>query len=269
MQKAKEVSYSMLKIDIKKRVKGAGGEVDIQVNLAIEDGEFIAITGESGIGKTTLLRAIAGVENADGEIEFDGKTWLKSGYSLPVQKRDIGFVFQEYALFDNMTIEQNLLYINNDKTFANSLLEMMELSNLKNSYPKQLSGGQKQRVAIARAMIKRPKLLLLDEPFSALDRKMRTKMQKEVLKFHKQNRTKSIIVTHNLSDIYHLATKVVEIEKDGICKESLVSNYIDKNFQQNSQKYGEIIDIKDGIAIVDIGSQLVKVNLDGSKKYAN
>ncbi len=255
----------MLKIDIKKAIRSAYGEVDLDLKLDISDGEFIAVTGESGIGKSTLLRSIAGLEEADGVIEFDGTTWLKDSYSLPPQKREIGFVFQNYALFENMSVEENLLYVKNDRAFADYLLDSLGLFKLKDRSVKQLSGGQQQRVAILRALMNRPKLLILDEPFGALDREMRRRAQALVLKYHRDHNIKSIIVTHNLSDIYKLATKVIEIDRDGNSSFSNIHTYL-----HNSLK-GEIIDIKTTpstkVAVVDIGSKLIEVQLKNADRY--
>jgi molybdate transport system ATP-binding protein len=199
----------MIDIKIQKKLFGAKGEMSLRVNLRVEKGEFIALTGKSGSGKTTLLRILAGLEEASGEIQVANTPWMNRQKSLPPQKREIGFVFQDYALFENMTIEQNLLFVANDIELASHLLEMTELSELKNRYPNSLSGGQKQRVSICRALMRRPKILLLDEPLSALDAAMRTKLQNELLTLHKEFGTTTIMVSHDPSEIYRLASRVI------------------------------------------------------------
>jgi molybdate transport system ATP-binding protein len=168
----------MIKIDITKKLHGPVGDMRLYVRLSIKEGEFLALTGHSGSGKTTFLRVLAGLENAQGFIKVGDEIWLDGKKSTPPQKRKIGFVFQDYALFPNMSVEENLLFVNNDKALADYLLEITELDKLKKRLPNSLSGGQKQRVSLCRALMNRPKILLMDEPLSALDPAMRLKLQK-------------------------------------------------------------------------------------------
>ncbi|MCJ7766070.1 MAG: ATP-binding cassette domain-containing protein, partial [Thiovulaceae bacterium] len=171
----------MIKLDIHKRLQGSIGEMALDVMLGIKEHDFVALAGQSGSGKTTLLRILAGLEKADGVITVSGDVWQNNKTLLTPQKRGIGFVFQDYALFENMSVEENLLYVNRDNMLASHLLELTELSELKARLPNTLSGGQKQRVSLCRALMKRPKLLLMDEPLSALDPEMRTKLQHDIL----------------------------------------------------------------------------------------
>jgi len=254
----------MLTIDINKNLHGANGKMELDIHLKIQEGDFIALSGQSGSGKTTLLRILAGVEEAKGTIKIGNELWLNSSKSLAPQKRKIGFVFQDYALFPNMTVEQNLLFVKRDQELANHLLEITELSKLKKRLPNTLSGGQKQRVSLCRALITRPKLLLMDEPLSALDPTMRTKLQQEILLLHKEFETTTIMVSHDPSEIYRLANRVMVLElgkivNDGTPKEVLLKT-------SGSQKFafeGELLDIIEVdviyIAIVAIGQQLVEV----------
>ena len=260
----------MIRIDISKKLHGANGKMSLDISLKIEDGEFIALTGQSGSGKTTLLRILAGLEEAYGTIQVGDELWLDNKKALAPQKRQIGFVFQEYALFANMSVEQNLLYVNNDKELANHLLKITELDKLKKRLPNTLSGGQKQRLSLCRAMMNKPKLLLMDEPLSALDPAMRTKLQNEILQLHKEFKTTTIMVSHDPSEIYRLANRVVvlnlgEIINDGTPKDILLKT-------SGSQKFsfeGELLDIIKAdviyIAIVSIGQQLVEVILSKSE----
>jgi molybdate transport system ATP-binding protein len=202
----------MLQIAIKKMLQGAQGDFLLDVSLKVKQGEFIAITGKSGSGKSTLLRIIAGLENANGEIRLHNENWLDTKGSLAVQKRSLGFVFQDYALFENMTIKEHLYFVRKDPNLANKLLTILELQNLSKRYPKNLSGGQKQRVAIARALMRKPQLLLLDEPLSALDHEMRIKLQEELLKIHKTFGTTTIMVSHDQEEIKKLASSVYHLE---------------------------------------------------------
>ncbi len=256
----------MINITIQKELHGAAGNMQLAVNLNIKKGEFVALSGKSGSGKTTLLRILAGLEAAEGCITVATKEWLNEKTSLAVQKRAIGFVFQDYALFENMTIEQNLLYAANDKELAAHLLELTELTELKNRYPHALSGGQKQRVSICRALMKRPKILLLDEPLSALDSAMRTKLQNELLTLHKEFQTTTIMVSHDPSEIYRLASRVIVLENGAVVNDGKPTDVLLK--KQGSQKFsfeGELLEIKKVdvifIAIVAIGQQLVEVVL--------
>ena len=254
----------MIKIDILKKLHGANGEMDLKVNLEIKKGEFLALAGLSGSGKTTLLRILAGLETASGTIEIDNNIWLNDKFCLPSQKREIGFVFQDYALFPNFSVLDNLLYVKKDKELAYHLLKITELEELKNRFPQTLSGGQKQRVSLCRALMNKPKILLMDEPLSALDSNMRTKLQNEILTLHKEFNTTTIMVSHDPSEIYRLANRVItlnfgEIIKDGSPKDILLKT-------KGSQKFsfeGKLLDIIKvdviHVAIVSIGQQLVEV----------
>jgi molybdate transport system ATP-binding protein len=202
----------MIKIDIHKKLHGAYGDMDLDVNLEIQKGEFIALMGESGSGKTTLLRVLAGLENAEGDIAVEDVLWLGNRKMLPPQQREIGFIFQDYALFENMNVEENLLFVNDDKALAQRLLQMTELRRLSHRNVKGLSGGQKQRVSLCRAMMKQPKLLLMDEPLSALDPAMRSKLQDEILKLHKTFGTTTIMVSHDADASYYLSDRILVLD---------------------------------------------------------
>ena len=234
------------------------------INLEIKEGEFLALTGFSGSGKTTLLRILAGLEEASGTINIDNDIWLNDKFSLAPQKREIGFVFQDYALFPNFSVIDNLLYVNKDKNLANYLLKMTELDELKNRFPQTLSGGQKQRISLCRALMNRPKILLMDEPLSALDSNMRTKLQDEILTLHKEFKTTTIMVSHDSSEIYRLANRMVVLNYGQIISDGRPKDILLKT--KGSQKFsfeGELLDIVKVdviyVAIVSIGQQLVEV----------
>ena len=254
----------MIEIDIQKKLHGAHGEMDLAINIAIKEGDFVALSGQSGSGKTTFLRILAGLEEAYGSIMIGNRLWQKGDFTLAVQKREIGFVFQEYALFPNMTIEENLLFVHRDKALASHLLKLTALEELKKRFPASLSGGQKQRVALCRALMHRPKLLLLDEPLSALDPLMRSTLQHEILTLHREFGTTTIMVSHDPSEMYRMASRVIVLEEglivdDGSPKEVLLKT-------SGTQKFsfeGELLDIKRVdviyVAIISIGQQLVEV----------
>lgn len=221
----------MIHINIQKALQGSQGDMDIDVKLQIQKGEFIALMGESGSGKTTLLRILAGLEKAEGNIFVEDLVWLDDTKRLPPQQREIGFVFQDYALFDNMTVAQNLLFVNEDKSLADTLLSMAELTGLASRNVRSLSGGQKQRVSLCRAMMNKPKLLLMDEPFSALDKKMKVKLQNEIATLHKKFETTTIMVSHDPEASYALADRIIVLKQgkvisDGTKNEILVKKQI-------------------------------------------
>ncbi len=260
----------MINIDIKKELHGANGDFELDVNLEIKQGEFLALIGKSGSGKTTLLRILAGLEKSSGVISVNNQIWQDDNNFLKVQNRNIGFVFQDFALFENMSVEQNLLYVNKDKDLANKLLEITELSKLKNRMPNSLSGGQKQRVSLCRSLMNKPKILLMDEPLSALDSNMRNKLQNEILALHKEFNLTTIMVSHDLNETYRLANYIVELNEGkivskGTKKEILLESNSSKNFLLE----GEILDIikKEDkfIAILSVGNKLVEVFIDEEK----
>lgn len=254
----------MIEININKLLHGSNGQMNLDVNLHINKGEFIALSGLSGSGKTTLLRILAGLESSNGTLKIDNETWLDNKFCLAPQKREIGFVFQDYALFPNFSVMENLLYVKKDKELANKLLQMTEMEELKNRFPSTLSGGQKQRVSLCRALMNRPKLLLMDEPLSALDPNMRTKLQSEILTLHKEFETTTIMVSHDPSEMYRLASRVVVLNQGKIVNDGLPKDVLLKT--KGSQKFsfeGELLDIVKvdviHVAIVSIGQQLVEV----------
>lgn len=254
----------MIKINIQKELHGTKGLMNLDVDFEIKEGEFLALSGLSGSGKTTLLRVLAGLEDSHGEIKVHKEIWQDKKNMMPVQDRKIGFVFQDYALFENMSVEKNLLFVNKDKELAKQLLELTELTELRGRKPNTLSGGQKQRVALCRAMMNRPQLLLMDEPLSALDPAMRMKLQNEILSLHKKFGTTTIMVSHDPIEIYKLAQRVIVLENgkvisDGRPKDALVKRI-------GSQKFsfeGEVLDIVQvdviWVAVIAIGQQLVEV----------
>jgi len=254
----------MINIKVKKQLHGANGAMNLDVNLEIQEGEFIALSGQSGSGKTTLLRIIAGLEDAKGSLKIGDDVWMDATTNLSVQKRKIGFVFQDYALFANMSVIDNLLYVSKDKELAKHLLDITDLSALQNRLPDTLSGGQQQRVSLCRALMNRPKLLLMDEPLSALDPQMRTKLQDEILTLHREFGTTTIMVSHDPSEIYRLSQRVIVLEQGKVVNDGSPKDVLLKT--KGSQKFsfnGELLEIIKidviFIAIIAIGQQLVEV----------
>ena len=260
----------MIEIDIKKELHGSQGVMNLDVNLNINNKDFIALTGLSGSGKTTLLRSLAGLEKAEGIIKVDNEIWQDEKEFLSVQKRKIGFVFQDYALFPNMTVIENLFFVNKDKELANHLLKITDLEALANRLPNSLSGGQKQRVSLCRALMNKPKLLLMDEPLSALDPNMRTKLQDEILQLHKEFETTTILVSHDPSEIYKLSNRVIVLKDGNVIDDGDAKSVLLKT--SGSAKFsfeGKLLDIVKVdviyIAIIAIGQQLVEVTITSNE----
>jgi sulfate/thiosulfate transport system ATP-binding protein len=195
------------------------------LSLAVRPGELVALLGPSGSGKTTLLRIIAGLEFAnEGQILFDGD----DAGTRRVGERRVGFVFQHYALFRHMTVFENVAFglrvAPADRRLAGSdiknrvmsLLSLVQLDRLSNRYPNQLSGGQRQRVALARALAIEPRVLLLDEPFGALDAKVRKELRRWLRRLHDDMGLTSIFVTHDQEEALELADRVVVMNRGAI-----------------------------------------------------
>ncbi len=261
----------MIELNCKKSLNGADGKFELDVNLNVKKGEFIALYGKSGSGKTTLLRLIAGFETPDsGAIKAGGKTLFEGKNFAPPQSRNIGFLFQDYALFPNMNVMKNLLFANNDLNLAHKLLDLVEMSSLENAAISQLSGGQKQRAALARALMRKPEILLLDEPLSALDNAMREKLQDYLAKIHAEFNMTTVLVSHDVAEIYKLASKVFVLENGKIAHIGSPSEIFLRH--SGSQKFSlpaKILEIskRDAIyvAVVLVGQQLCEVALSAAE----
>jgi putative spermidine/putrescine transport system ATP-binding protein len=184
------------------------------INCEINKGEFITLLGPSGCGKSTLLRCIAGLTSVDGgKIRLDGEDLLP----LSPQKRGIGMVFQSYALFPNMTVQQNVAFGLRMQKIKGSeaeqrvkeVLALVELTDFANRYPQQLSGGQCQRVALARSLVTRPRLLLLDEPLSALDARIRKHLREQIRSIQRELGLTTIFVTHDQEEALTMSDRIV------------------------------------------------------------
>ena len=244
----------MVQIAVQKELHGAYGSFTLDVECTINQGEFVALSGKSGSGKTTLLRIIAGLQNAHGSITAWQTPWQTDTYSLPPQQRKIGFVSQDYALFTNMNLLRNLLFVANDRALASHLLDIMELQNLAHKYPHQLSGGQQQRVALARALMRRPKLLLLDEPLSALDATMRLKLQKALLRLHKEFDLTTIMSSHDMADITTMASRLIVLDNGHIIQDGTPQQLLQPEQAQIITKNGNEI-------LLRVGNKLVRLTL--------
>jgi molybdate transport system ATP-binding protein len=226
--------------------------------------------GSSGAGKTTLLRILAGLVNPDkGLIKFGDTVWFDSekGINVPPQNRNISLMFQDYALFPNMTVAENIQFAQAEKddTAVNALLTIFGLTEFRKYKPNGLSGGQKQRVALARALARKPQLLLLDEPLSALDAEMRSALQNEIAQAHQLLGATTLMVSHDLNEVFRLASQVLCLE-NGIIERSGSPDEVfsDNTISGKVQITGQIarIDKQDAIYIVTVitgNNQIIKV----------
>jgi molybdate transport system ATP-binding protein len=215
----------VIHIDARKRLLAADGPLELAIQADIAEGEFVTLFGKSGAGKTTLLRMLAGLADPDaGTLLVGDETWFDRahGIRLAPQQRRIGFVFQDYALFPNMSVRGNLEFAlenKHDRAYIDELLVLMELDALAQRRPTELSGGQRQRVALARALARRPRILLLDEPLSALDAETRLRLQDELLKLHRAFKLTTLLVSHDLGEVFKLSDRVLAIERGCIVRQ--------------------------------------------------
>jgi len=213
----------MIRINIRKKLNTGGPSPGLIIDTEIADHSFTALYGPSGAGKTSILRILTGLmQPEEGMIEVDGETWFNSQrkINLPPQKRNAGLVFQDYALFPNMSVKENLLFASaqKDAELLQQMLRITGLTEFQDQKPHLLSGGQKQRVALARALMRKPALLLLDEPLSALDQQTRIQLRQELRQLHQENNLTTLLVSHDKPEIYTLADQVISIDKGTIIR---------------------------------------------------
>lgn len=260
----------VIRIEVEKLMHTTHGPLNLSVNTTIQKGELVSLFGESGAGKTTLLRILSGLINPDkGLIRFGETVWFDSGkkINLPPQQRNISFMFQDYAIFPNMTVEQNIRFAQpqRDETAIAELLETFGLSEFRKRKPNGLSGGQQQRVALARSLARKPQLLLLDEPLSALDAEMRASLQNEIVRAHQMTGITIILVSHDLNEVFRLSSQVLCIENGTITRTGKPEEvFSDSSVSGKVQITGQIarIDKQDILNIVTVisgNNQIMKV----------
>lgn len=204
------------------KYKNSNEKILKDVSLKLDEGKVLAIVGPSGGGKSTLLRIISGLENPD-----QGKIWIENSDATTVkaEKRSVGMLFQDYALFPHMTISKNIAYGITEKSksernrIIKEMLNLVDMLGYEKRYPHELSGGQQQRVALARALAAKPRILLLDEPFSNLDTELIDRVRKDLFDVIRKTNITTIMVTHNQEDA-NLADNVVKIEAGEVTQTS-------------------------------------------------
>ncbi len=202
----------MISVNIEKKLKTYQGQQVLKVARQFPAGSITKVYGPSGAGKTTFLKIIAGfIKPEKGTISANDITWLVTGSNvcMPPQKRRVGFVFQDYALFPHMTVQEHLEYATDDKAWINRLLQVGKLDTLNTHKPEHLSGGQQQRLAILRALAIKPKLLLMDEPFSAIDPDMKSELIGELKLLFDELGTTVLIVSHNPQELDELTDRAM------------------------------------------------------------
>ena len=262
----------MIEVDVKKNLQTANGPVCLELEMKMEDEMVYSIFGQSGVGKTTFLRMLAGLTSPDeGYIHVNGEVWYDSTKKInrKIRNRHIGYVFQDYALFPNMSVRQNIEYSlgRKDKALSQRMIEIFKLENLVDRKPSMLSGGQKQRIALARALIRKPHILLLDEPLSALDNEMRIHLQDEIMHAHKEFNITTLLVSHDIPEVVKLSDWVFVIENGKIVKQGKPFDVFTKHkISGKFQFIGEILKIESDnfikIITLLIGNNIVKIIAD-------
>ncbi|MBK9761261.1 MAG: ABC transporter ATP-binding protein [Flavobacteriales bacterium] len=209
-----------------------GQEVLAGTSVEVQEAEVLVVVGPSGCGKSTLLRCIAGLEKPSrGSVTMAGNALTDARSFIPPEARGIGFVFQGLALFPHLTVKGNIAFGLNGLPASERTqrvrdeLRSVGLVDLADRYPHELSGGQQQRVAIARSLVRRPKLMLMDEPFSDLDPKTRSEVRTEVMRILRANKTAAIIVTHDREDAFHVADRIAEMDHGRIVRVAPASEF--------------------------------------------
>ncbi|MGZ3688851.1 MAG: ABC transporter ATP-binding protein [Bdellovibrionota bacterium] len=215
----------MSELSLKRITKSYGSKVIIPgLDLDVPNGAFVALLGPSGCGKTTLLRMVAGLETpSSGEIRIGAQTVYAPGVNIPPEKRGLGMVFQSYAVWPHMTVWENVAYPlkirgKKDDAAVEEALALVRLSDLRERYPHQLSGGQQQRVALARGLVLHPPVLLLDEPLSNLDAKLRAEARREIRDLHRSTKMTILYVTHDQREAFEMSTQVVVLNEGRIAQ---------------------------------------------------
>ncbi len=260
----------MIHFALHKRLHTADGEMQLNIACNIEQGRFISLYGSSGAGKTSVLRMLAGFLKPDnGFIQMNNEVWFddKNRINTSPQQRKTGFVFQDYALFPNMNVRENIAFALNKHdqvTIVDELLELTGLSMLSQRKIQTLSGGQMQRVALARAIAKKPLLLLLDEPLSAIDNTMRAHLQTTLLEAHKRFELTTILVSHDMDEIIKLSDAVIHLEHGMVQQDTSPASFFMDKKNNASALTGDIVSVENSetgtFTIVLLNNRVMKIN---------
>lgn len=255
----------MIDFSLQKTLKSAEGRLELDVNAKVENGRFISLYGVSGSGKTSLLRMLAGLMKPDnGFITVNGTTWFDAAKKIDLapQHRQIGFVFQDYALFPNMSVRENIgfgLVRKDPRHIVDELLELTGLSRLAGGKVQSLSGGQQQRVALARAIARRPSILLLDEPLSAVDNAMRVQLQDTLAEIHRRFNLTTILVSHNEDEIIRLSDTVFQLEQGRFQQQAAPAEFFLKR-QDASVLTGNVVSVENGSLVILLANRMLRVD---------
>lgn len=224
-----------LYIDIKRQLQSRGRSFELNCSFSSKE-QFVVLFGASGSGKTTTMRAVAGLEQPDSGIIIAGGRTLfdsKKKINVPARQRNIGYLFQDYALFPHMTVERNIAFAlqprfwgrlsREEERRVDEFLALFHVADLRNAMPSEISGGQRQRVALARALIRKPDLLLLDEPFAALDPNLRSRLRSGLLDIQKHFNVPVMLISHDPEDVNLFAETLVVYDAGKVS--TLVANY--------------------------------------------
>ena len=266
----------MIHINISKQLQFSSGKKALEVNIHLPQNQITALWGESGAGKTTLLKMIAGLLKPDaGSIEINNAVWFdaKQKRDVPPQQRSIGFVFQDYALFPNMTVLQNLQFAANEKkdeAFIYHLLETTSMQAFLHAKPSRLSGGQQQRVALIRALVRKPKLLLLDEPLSALNTELRYQLHEALQQLQNELGFTAILVSHNKEEVCALSHHLIQLQEGKVIFEGTPQQAFSQSHSYNQLQFmAKVISVKtnDNATLIEIkiGNQIQALFISGDE----
>lgn len=263
---------------LRKTLHAATGPLLLDVDASLTAGQFGTLFGPSGAGKTSILRMLAGLLKPDeGYIAVAGERWLDTEHGIYVkpQHRKIGYVSQQAALFPHLTVRENLRYAlpqKQDAPLINELIEMTALGDLQHRRPTTLSGGQQQRVALARALVRKPALLLLDEPFSSLDHDMRLRLQDYVQQVHQQYGLTTLLVTHEVNEVFRLADHVFRLADGRITQagppQQVLANTTAGHTYQLTGEVVTVVPHPAGYTVsVQVGSQVITLQANADTTW--